>query len=85
MDKIDQGLLGALLSAEDDTKPAGECPMPKKAFPEEMPLAMAYVPFQTWQKPYDSAVALERGTIPFAIIVLTTGMFSSSATRVTSL
>lgn len=39
------------------------CPLPKSVFPENMPLAMAYIPFQSWEKPYDTAVALNRGTI----------------------
>ena len=32
-------------------------------FPAETPLAMAYVPFQKWEEPYDEQVAIERGTI----------------------
>lgn len=30
---------------------------------EDVPLAMAYVPFQRWQMLYDESVGLERGTI----------------------
>ena len=29
----------------------------------KLALAMAYVPWQRWEQPYDGAVALERGTI----------------------
>ncbi len=32
-------------------------------FPQYTPIAMAYVPFQQWERPYDEAVALSRGTI----------------------
>jgi len=32
-------------------------------FPKETPIAMAYVPFQMWEKPYDDAVGFVRGTI----------------------
>lgn len=28
-----------------------------------LPLAMAYVPYQKWEKPYDMDVGLERGTL----------------------
>lgn len=64
MENINSGLLGALLAADDDVKPeAGSCPMPKTTFPEDMPYAMAYVPFQRWQKTYDDEAGLERGTV----------------------
>lgn len=36
---------------------------PATAFPEKTPIGMAYVPYQMWEKPYDDAVALARGTI----------------------
>lgn len=45
------------------TAESGVCPMPAGEFPEETPLAMAYIPFQVWEKPYESDVALSRGTI----------------------
>ncbi|MFA5658795.1 MAG: spore coat associated protein CotJA [Oscillospiraceae bacterium] len=32
-------------------------------FPQYTPIAMAYVPFQQWERPYDDNVALSRGTI----------------------
>jgi len=32
-------------------------------FPKQTPLAMAYVPFQMWEMPYDDAVGFVRGTI----------------------
>ena len=31
--------------------------------PNDMPLAMAYVPFQQWEMPYAENTALERGTM----------------------
>ncbi len=64
MEINDASLLGMILSKDDDAQPeAKECPSVKTKFPEEMPYAMAYVPFQQWQKPYDCEAALERGTI----------------------
>lgn len=37
--------------------------MPAGKFPENTPLAMAYVPFQEWETPYDDNVAFNRGTV----------------------
>lgn len=54
--------LGRILADDtEDNTPA--CPFPKGRFPEDTPLAMAYVPFQMWEKPYEADVALSRGTI----------------------
>ncbi len=39
------------------------CPQPEGKFPEKTPIAMAYVPFQEWEKTYDAHIALCRGTI----------------------
>lgn len=36
---------------------------PKTAFPAETPVAMAYIPYQMWEKPYDDIVGFQRGTI----------------------
>ena len=67
MDISDPGILGMILSSEEsnsEEKPeAASCPLASAKFPKEMPYAMAYVPFQQWQKPYDSDAALKRGTI----------------------
>lgn len=38
-------------------------PQPIGALPKYMPIGMAYVPFQEWEKPYDDNIALSRGTI----------------------
>lgn len=61
MEKSDGNFLGELLSR--DCEDAGECPMPNSKFPKETPVGMAYVPFQSWETPYDSETALSRGTI----------------------
>lgn len=37
--------------------------MPEGKFPVDTPLAMAYVPYQTWGNTYPENVALEKGTI----------------------
>ncbi len=37
--------------------------IPKGRFPENTPLAMSYVPFQSWEDTYAENVALARGTI----------------------
>lgn len=47
----------------DDKCSTAGLTIPEGAFPENMPLAMAYVPFQTWGNTYSENVALERGTI----------------------
>lgn len=37
--------------------------MPDGRFPEDKPLAMAYVPYQMWGSTYRENIALEKGTI----------------------
>lgn len=42
----------------------GEQPMPPDSIdPALLSLAMAFVPYQTWEKAYEPDVALERGTL----------------------
>ncbi len=42
----------------------GETPMPSDSIdPALLSLAMAFVPYQTWEKAYEPDVALERGTL----------------------
>ena len=36
---------------------------PKSEFPQNTPLAMAYVPFQSWFSTYDENTAFTQGTI----------------------
>ena len=36
---------------------------PKGRFPEDTPLAMAYVPYQSWEETYAENTALAKGTI----------------------
>lgn len=62
MDMFDNMALGKILSSEKENT-SGSCPMPEGKFPVETPAAMAYVPFQQWEKPYEQDVALQRGTI----------------------
>lgn len=61
MEALDAAFLGKVFTPEE--MGAQECPMPQGAFPKETPVAMAYVPVQMWEKPYDTATALARGTI----------------------
>lgn len=42
---------------------AEELTVPKGRFPENMPLAMAYVPYQSWEETYAENTALAKGTI----------------------
>ena len=51
----DELLLGKLFAEGDE----GEL----SVMPAKLSLAMAYVPFQQWEKPYEPEVALKRGTI----------------------
>ncbi|SDA29434.1 Spore coat associated protein JA (CotJA) [Ruminococcus sp. YE71] len=46
-----------------DSADASACPATMSRLPAEMPVAMAYVPVQFWEKPYDCATAHARGTI----------------------
>lgn len=39
------------------------CPDTTDHFPADMPIAMAYVPWQRWQKIYEPCKGLQRGTI----------------------
>ncbi len=39
------------------------CPATEGRLPAEMPVGMAYVPVQFWEKPYDCATAHARGTL----------------------
>ena len=66
MDMFDNLSLGRILADDtEDNTPA--CPFPKGRFPEDTPLAMAYVPMQkfgkVYEKPYEADVGLSRGTI----------------------
>lgn len=42
---------------------AEELTVPKVRLPENMPLAMAYVPYQSWEETYAENTALAKGTI----------------------
>lgn len=42
---------------------ARELTVPKGRFPESTPLAMAYVPYQSWEETYAENIALAKGTI----------------------
>ncbi len=39
------------------------CSQPSTALPKNMPPAMLYVSYQSWQKVYDPVVGIDRGTI----------------------
>lgn len=43
--------------------PTPQCPATKSRLSEDMPIAMAYVPVQFWEKTYDPLTGLSRGTI----------------------
>lgn len=55
-------LLGRMFAKENDDG-VESCLLPNSVFPKSTPLAMAYVPYQQWETPYESDVALARGTI----------------------
>ena len=65
MDFYESGIIGKILDAEDNPKPvdSNSCPQPMGKFPPQTPVAMAYVPFQSWEKPYDMDAGLSRGTV----------------------
>ncbi len=60
MEEMTTMFLDSVLGSE---KPAENCAKTQGRFPEDTPIGMAYVPFQYWEKPYDDATALARGTI----------------------
>ena len=37
--------------------------MPEGLLPKEMPIGMMYVPYQTWEEPYEAETGLARGTV----------------------
>ena len=57
MAKSENSILGIILGDNDE-----KCDS-ISSLPEQMPVAMAYVPFQHWHEPYEDDVALQRGTI----------------------
>ena len=59
MDKFEKNILEKIF---DEDSEADSCPVPGGVFPKNVALAMAYVPFQQWQTPYEDDVALSRGT-----------------------
>ena len=62
MDMFDNLSLGRILADDtEDNTPA--CPFPKGRFPEDTPLAMAYVPMQKFGKVYEPARGFQLGTI----------------------
>ena len=62
MDMFDNLSLGRILADDtEDNTPA--CPLPKGRFPEDTPLAMAYVPMQKFGKVYEPARGFQLGTI----------------------
>lgn len=64
MDITETAILGRILDREKPSaEMSGACPQPKGEFPPMTPIGMAYVPFQSWERPYDSEAALSRGTI----------------------
>lgn len=62
MDNFDSKVLDKLFSDKINSD-SENCPMPVGEFPPHTPLAMAYVPFQSWEEPYDRETALARGTV----------------------
>lgn len=62
LDKVDSTMLSRIF-ADNDCGDGAECPMPSSVFPASTPPAMAYVPFQQWETPYEAEVGLSRGTV----------------------
>lgn len=62
MDMLGNMSLGKILSADEDDS-TERCPLPVGRFPEDTPIAMAYIPYQSWEKPYEVSVGLARGTV----------------------
>ena len=60
MDKNEKNILERIF--DDDTADAPCCPVSSAPLPKELSFAMAYVPFQQWETPYEDDVALRRAT-----------------------
>ncbi len=56
-------ILAKLFADKDESCDVGSCLMPDTVFPKKTPLAMAYIPFQQWETPYEAEVGLSRGTV----------------------
>lgn len=63
MENEKEVFFGLFEKKDEENGKVKACPLPMGAFPEDTPLAMAYVPYQTWEEPYEDEVALCRGTI----------------------
>lgn len=67
MEIFDAGIIDKIMRNDMVSKKPGtdaeSCGEPVGTFPPEMPLAMCYVPMQKWDKTYDIATGLKRGTI----------------------
>ena len=50
-------------AAQEPRRRMGGCPDTHDHFPADMPIAMAYVPWQKWQDLYEPCNGLESGTI----------------------
>lgn len=64
MESFDMSLFDKLF--ESETAPEANQIVSAEArtpFPKQTPIGMAYVPFQSWEKPYDDNVGFVRGTI----------------------
>lgn len=62
MEILDNMSLGKILDIQEKSE-SKNCPMPGAKFPSDTPIAMAYVPFQQWEEPYDMQTGLSRGTV----------------------
>ena len=60
MDKTEKNILERIWGDDCDSD---NCPIAEGMLPKTLSLAMAYVPFQQWETPYEDDVALSRGTI----------------------
>lgn len=62
MDKTEKDILEKIFG-EDVGSDSCNCPMAEGLLPKELSYAMAYIPFQQWETPYETDVALSRGTV----------------------
>ena len=60
MDKTEKNILEKIF--DNDTADAACCTADGSPLPKKTAYAMAYVPFQQWETPYEDDVALHRGT-----------------------
>ena len=60
---IEKNMANNMLNSNNNMKKHAMPSQPDSVYPVMQSIAMAYIPYQMWEKPYDEAVAMSRGTM----------------------